>query len=82
MGKPTKRRAPAGPPATRRQSQRVTLLDLADAWERRRRADEDVRTMALSLRSGGVTWSAIGQAVGLTPQGAMYRFREPKKRVR
>ena len=79
--KSTRRRGPTTAPlAGRRERQRHELADLAEAWERRRRADEDVRTIALALRAGGVTWSAIGRAVGMTPQGAMYRFRQPRPR--
>ena len=67
---------PAGlePVAVRHSRELREVQALRECWDARQAADTEARTLVDALRAGGVSWSAIGRATGVSAQGAMYRW--------
>jgi hypothetical protein len=50
------------------------LTEVEKAWAQRYQADVTLRSKVRRARQGGVTWEHIGEALGITRQGAQARF--------
>lgn len=55
-------------PEVQRQPELVLLV------RRRRRLDDDIAAEVARLRAAGVSWTIIGQALGISRQGARQRY--------
>lgn len=58
-----------------RYADRVSLTALGELWQVRLEAEDRAARMVVTLRKQGVSWAAIGRVTGVTPQGAMARWR-------
>lgn len=58
------------------------LADLERLERDRVLAVQEQRRQARSLRDAGVSWAAIGAALGITRQAAQERFSAPRQRDR
>jgi len=55
----------------------IGLNEIMDAIEERDQAEDKIRHAVTRARSEGATWAMIGQALGMTRQGALKHYREP-----
>jgi len=55
----------------------AALNELMDAVEAREDAEDRINAAVARARDEGATWAMIGQALGVTRQGALQRYREP-----
>lgn len=51
------------------------LSAISDAADREREAREDLRTLVLDAKAAGISWEAVGTALGMSKQAAWERFR-------
>jgi hypothetical protein len=52
----------------------ATLSRLTELAVERVKVDAEIRVVAQQLATGGVSWGAIGRALGMSRQGARQRF--------
>ena len=55
----------------------TALNDIMDAVETREDAEDRITAAVARAREEGATWAMIGQALGMTRQGALQHYREP-----
>ena len=51
------------------------FTSLREAGDRRRTEEENVRNCVFACRKAGLSWEAIGAALGMSKQAAWERFR-------
>ncbi len=61
-------------PADRWRAATDALMHLEDAKARRESADREIRATVLAARELGVTWSVIGEVLGVSQQAVTKRF--------
>ena len=55
----------------------TALNEIMDAVEAREDAEDRISRAVDRAREEGATWAMIGQALGVTRQGALKRYRQP-----
>ena len=70
--------APATPPVPQSRLELpggpVSLARLADLQDERRELDAQITLLVVRLAAAGVSWGAIGRALGVSRQGARQRY--------